>query len=69
MPNTFKGDAFVKTAIGLLRDFIAAVLGLLILFGVDLTDEQVAGLLLVVTTGAALGTYIYDRVKSGNVTP
>jgi hypothetical protein len=55
----------VKTAIGLLRDFMAAVLGLLILFGVDLTDEQIAGLLLVVTTGAAFGSYVYDQFKSG----
>jgi hypothetical protein len=59
----------VKTAIGLFRDFIAAVLGLLILFGVDLTDEQIAGLLLVVTTGAAFGTYVYDVVQSHGADP
>lgn len=53
----------MKTAIGLFRDFVAAVLGLLILFGVNLTDAQIAGLLLVVTTGAALGTFLYDRWK------
>lgn len=54
----------MKTAIGLFRDFVAAILGLLILFGVSLTDAQVAGLLLVVTTGAALGTYLYGAWKA-----
>ena len=53
----------MTTFIGVLRDFIAAVLGLLILFGVDLTDAQIAGVLLVVTTGAAFGTYVYGRVR------
>lgn len=53
----------MKTAIGLFRDFVAAVLGLLILFGVNLTDAQIAGLLLVVTTGAALGTFLYGQWK------
>lgn len=53
----------MKTAIGLVRDFVAAVLGLLILFGVNLTDAQIAGLLLVVTTGAALGTFLYGQWK------
>ena len=59
----------MKTTIGLLRDFIAAVLGVLILFGVDLTDAQIAGVLLVVTTGAAFGTYVYGQVKKPTPTP
>lgn len=54
----------MKTAIGLFRDFVAAVLGMLIVFGVNLTDAQIAGLLLVVTTGAALGTYLWDRYRA-----
>lgn len=45
------------TFLGLVRDFVAAVLGLAILFGVGWSDEQVAGILLVVSTALALGTY------------
>lgn len=51
----------METAIGLLRDFIAATLGLLILFGVDFSDDQLAGILLVVSTGLALGTFAYKN--------
>lgn len=53
------------TLIGLLRDFVAACIGLLILFGVDITQDQVAGILLVLTTGSALGAWLYARRKSG----
>lgn len=49
----------LATGIGLLRDLVAATLGLLILFGVDLTDAQISGVLLVVTTFAALATWLY----------
>jgi hypothetical protein len=49
----------IATGIGLLRDATAATLGLLILFGVDLTDAQISGVLLVVTTFAALGTWLF----------
>lgn len=57
----------VVTIIGLIRDFIAAFLGLLILFGVDLSDEQVAGVLLVVSTGLALASWAYTAYKSTQV--
>lgn len=53
----------METALGLIRDFVAAVLGLAILFGATLSDDQLAGILLVVTTGGALGAYVYNRVK------
>lgn len=53
-----------STIIGLLRDFVAAGLGLAILFGLNFTDEQIAGVLLVVTTAGALGTYLYGQFKS-----
>lgn len=53
----------IATGIGLLRDAIAATLGLLILFGVELSDAQIAGILLVVTTFAALGTWLYALRK------
>jgi hypothetical protein len=49
----------VATALGLLRDLVAAVIGLLILFGVGLSDDQVAGILLVVSTAGALGAWLY----------
>lgn len=49
----------MTTALGLIRDFVAAVLGLLILFGVNFSDEQIAGVLLVVTTAAALGSWAW----------
>lgn len=49
------------TLIGLLRDVIAAVLGLAILFGAGFSDEQIAGVLLVVTTVAAFGTFVWTH--------
>ena len=49
--------------LGLLRDAVAAGLGLLILFGVDFSDEQVAGLLLFFTTAAAFGSYLFERSR------
>lgn len=55
-------DTFA-TGIGLLRDAIAATLGVLILFGVEISDAQIAGILLVVTTFAALGTWLYALRK------
>lgn len=45
--------------IGLIRDVVAAVIGLAILFGVSWSDEQVAGILLVVTTVGALASWAY----------
>jgi len=52
-----------STSLGLVRDFIAAALGLAILFGADFSDEQVAGILLFVSTGLALGSYVIERVR------
>lgn len=53
----------MKNAIGYFRDLVAAVLGLLILFGVDLTDAQLAGVLLVVSTGGAFGAYVWAAYR------
>ena len=53
----------MEQLLGYLRDFIAAELGVAILFGVNMSDDQVAGILLVVTTGAAFGTYAYGAWK------
>lgn len=54
----------MKTGIGLLRDVVAAALGLAILFGVSFTDEQIAGVLLFVTTAGAFGTWAYGAYKA-----
>jgi hypothetical protein len=48
----------MSTGVGLLRDLVAAVIGLLIAFGVEVSDEQAAGILLVLVTAAALGTWL-----------
>jgi UDP-N-acetylmuramyl pentapeptide phosphotransferase/UDP-N-acetylglucosamine-1-phosphate transferase len=54
----------MTTFIGLLRDLVAAVLGVLIVFHVGISNDQESGILLVVTTGAALGLWLYNRRKS-----
>lgn len=48
------------TGIGLLRDVVAAVLGVAILFGANFSNDQIAGVLLVVTTLGALGTWAWN---------
>ncbi len=40
--------------LGYIKDFVTAVLGAAVLFGVGLTPEQIGGILLVVATGGAL---------------
>lgn len=57
----------MTTLIGLVRDFIAATLGLAIVFGVSLSDEQEAGILLVASTGLALGTFVYKSYRQGEL--
>jgi MFS-type transporter involved in bile tolerance (Atg22 family) len=52
-----------STIIGLIRDAVAAVIGLAILFGVNWSDEQTAGILLVVTTVGALGAYLWAQYR------
>jgi uncharacterized membrane protein YoaK (UPF0700 family) len=57
----------METFVGLLRDFVAAALGLAILFGANFSDDQVAGILLFVTTVVALGTWLYKSRRSPSV--
>lgn len=52
----------LKVGLGLLRDVVAAALALAILFGLDLSDDQIAGILLLVTTVGAFGTWVFDTV-------
>lgn len=53
----------MQTGLGLLRDLVAATLALAILFGAELSDDQVAGVLLLVTTAGAFGTWAYSARK------
>lgn len=57
------------TLIGLIRDVIAAALGLAILFNLDISDEQIAGVLVLVTTVGALGTWAYTQWKASPPPP
>jgi hypothetical protein len=54
----------METALGLVRDFVAARLGLALLFGASFTDEQIAGILLVVSTGLALGAWGWKAYRA-----
>lgn len=53
-----------QTGLGLLRDMVAAALALAILFGVDLTDDQVAGILALIVTAGAFGSWAYSTLKN-----
>lgn len=57
----------LAVALGLLRDLVVAVIGLGILFGVSISNEQIAGILLVVSTAFALGTWFYQMRKGGGI--
>lgn len=52
----------MKDFLGYLRDFVAAVLGLMLIFG-WLNEEAVGGILLVVTTAAAFGMYLWVTLR------
>lgn len=53
--------------IGLVRDVVAAALALAILFNLNISDEQVAGVLLLVTTVGALASWLYTAWWSKRV--
>jgi hypothetical protein len=50
--------------IGLIRDALMAIGGALILFHVNLSQEQIAGVIGIVAPLVALGSYIYSNVSS-----
>lgn len=58
-------DNRLVVLIGLVRDFLAACIGLLIAFNVPITEDQRTGLLLVAATGLALAVWVYNRFNSG----
>jgi hypothetical protein len=57
----------VETLLGLIRDFVAAGLGVAILFGVNFSDDQIAGILLLVTTALALISWLYNQHRAGTL--
>lgn len=52
------------TILGLIRDVVAAALGLAILFNLNISDEQIAGVLVLVTTVGALASWAYNARKA-----
>lgn len=59
----------MQTGLGLLRDVIAAALALAILFGLSISDDQVAGILLLITTAGAFGTWAYRAYSAQRKQP
>lgn len=55
----------ITMGLGLLRDVIAAGLALAIFFNLNISDEQVAGVLLFVTTVGALVSWLFLIKKTG----
>ena len=49
----------MREALGYFRDFVAAVLGVLMITGL-MTQELAGGILLVFVTGAAFGVHMYS---------
>ena len=50
--------------IGLARDFIMALFGALILFGVHVNETEAVGLIGILAPAVALGAFIYSNVNS-----
>lgn len=55
----------MTTFLGLLRDLVVAVLGVALLFGISVTQEQTGAILALVAVAAALGKWAYDRYQAG----
>lgn len=52
-----------STLLGLIRDVVVAIIGILILAGADISNDMIAGILLLVSTVFALGSWIYAQYK------
>lgn len=50
-----------NATVGYMKDFIAAALACAVLFGLPVSEDQIAGILLLVTSGGALWLAINDR--------
>jgi hypothetical protein len=53
--------------LGYIKDFATALIGLAVLFGLNLSPQQIAAILLVVTTGGALVLAYNSRRAGGAV--
>lgn len=54
----------MTTFLGLLRDLIAAVVVVLLLFGITITEQQVAAIVQLLAVLLALGTWILPRFQA-----
>lgn len=54
-----------NATVGYVKDFIAALLAAAVLFGLPLTEDQMAAVLLVVVAGGALWLHLNDRSIRG----
>lgn len=50
-----------NATLGYIKDFVAALLACAVLFGLPVSEDQMAAILLVVTTGGALLLALNDR--------
>jgi hypothetical protein len=53
-----------ETGLGLLRDLVVAIIGLIALFGVDISNEQTGGILLLVATAGAFGVWAFNSYQN-----
>lgn len=58
----------ITMGLGLLRDVVAAALGLAILFNLNISDEQIAGVLMLITTVGAFASWFFLVRKTGTPT-
>jgi threonine/homoserine/homoserine lactone efflux protein len=61
------GVVMTNELLGYIKDFATSVLALAVLFGLALTDEQIAAILLVLTTAGALVLAWNSRRPGGAV--
>ena len=53
-----------ETGLGLLRDLVVAVIGVIALFGLDISNEQTGGILLLVSVAGAFGVWAFKAYKA-----
>lgn len=54
----------MTTLTGLLRDLVVAVFGVLLIFGISSSQEQVAAVVALVAAGLAFGTWLYKALNT-----
>ena len=53
-----------ETGLGLLRDLVVAVIGVIALFGIDISNEQTGGILLLVSVAGAFSVWAYKAYQA-----